>query len=261
MDMIFDTFDKKAVEWMEKGDFREKIFENEVVWTYAIAKLAMSNAEIYEKLTKLNYDTSHSIYLEVQPKTIYSGLEGNSVIDLAAGNIQIRDNTASGIELINCDSCEVCFAEAKYNSDLSVKTSHCVTRNQMDRVLENLLVFQRDSKPSSKIVFALLTPRIYKDIPGTRIYAYKFKEYQELLYNDKKLFADRIKLSTYFEPAKQMEHNYRFEDILSSLELNWITFEDLIEIEFEDEKNLDITDYNQAEKIWRKLREKILNKG
>lgn len=151
------------------------------------------------------------------------------------------------------------FLEAKYNSDLSVKTSHCVTRNQMDRVLENLLVFQREKNPPSKIVFTLLTPRIYKDIPGTRIYSYKFKEYQELLYNDKKLLADKIRLSTYFEPAKQMEHNYRFEDILPNLELNWITFEDLIEAEFEDEKRLDITNYKQAEKIWIKLRKKILN--
>lgn len=48
--------------------------------------------------------------------------------------------------------------------------------------------------------------------------------------------------------------------------MNWITFEDLIEIEFDDVlenelndgKPLDITNYSQAEKIWNRIRTKIL---
>lgn len=263
---MFDTFDKKVINLFKDGDFKNDIFENEVVWTYSIALLALNNSKIYEKLTGLKYIDTHNIFLEAQPKTIYSGLEGNSVIDLVAGAVAIREGTVSGIELLNHEKREVCFLEAKYNSDLSVKTSYCVIRNQMDRVLENLLTFQGNNIETTKVVFSLLTPRIYKDVYGSRIYSYKFDEYSKLLNFKNDVLAKKIELPANFQPNRIENHSYEIEKSLNKLTMNWITFEDLIEIEFDDVlenelndgKPLDITNYSQAEKIWNRIRTKIL---
>lgn len=263
---MFDTFDKKVIKLVKEGDFKNDIFANEVVWTYSIALLALNNSKVYEKLTGLEYIDTHNIFLEAQPKTIYSGLEGNSVIDLVAGAVAIREGTVSGIELLNHENREVCFLEAKYNSDLSVKTSYCVIRNQMDRVLENLLTFSGDNIETTKVVFSLLTPRIYKNVYGSRIYSYKFDEYSKLLNFQNDVLAKKIELPLDFQPNREKDHSYEIEKSLNKLTMNWVTFEDLIEIEFNDvlkneldyDKPLDITNYSQAEKIWNMIRAKII---
>ncbi len=128
----------------------------------------------------------------------------------------------------------------------------------MDRVLENLLTFRGNNIETTKVVFSLLTPRIYKDVYGSRIYSYKFDEYSKLLNFKNDVLAKKIELPSNFQPNIIENHSYEIEKSLNKLTMNWITFEDLIEIEFDDVKNLDITNYSQAEKIWNRIRTKIL---
>jgi hypothetical protein len=186
---MFDTFNKHAVSSIKTRVFEKEIFNNEIIWTYIIAKLALKNDDIYKKITTFNKHELHSIYLESQPIVPYIGDEGNSYLDMALGSLGIRTETQSGIEFNQGHGKDVCFLEAKYLSDISVKTTHNPVRNQMDRVIENLLCFQgKDSEQNviypDNIVFTLLTPKIFKETVGTRLYYYKFHEYKKINSNN-----------------------------------------------------------------------------
>ena len=127
-----------------------------------------------KKTAGFDYKSNHSIYFESQPQTPYIRIEGNSYIDMALGALEIRSGTTSGIKYSSKFGDEICFVEAKYLSDLSVRTEHSPIRNQMDRVLENLLCIYGDNMIPQKVVFTLLTPRKFKQVHGTRLYYYKF---------------------------------------------------------------------------------------
>ncbi|QNO14161.1 hypothetical protein HYG86_04935 [Alkalicella caledoniensis] len=104
--------------------FKKNIFNNEIVWTYLIGKIAEKNKDVYRELTGFNCQKNHSIFLESQPLVPYIGDEGNTHLDMALGAISIRDKTTSGIQFDNSTGDEVCFVEAKYLPDLSVRTEH-----------------------------------------------------------------------------------------------------------------------------------------
>jgi len=171
------------------------------------------------------------------------------------GTLTTRDDTTSGLRYDDRNGSEVCFAEAKYLSDLSVKTEHRPLRNQMDRVIESLLCLEFDGKFPDNVVFTLLTPRIFKENFGSRFYSYKYSEYHDLLKNDISALAERIELKSEksdkrFQYAKTINF---IENRIEQLSFNWITFEDIFEKIISFSYKIDITNKESAEEVWEKI--------
>ncbi len=57
----------------------------------------------------------------------------------------------------------MCFCEAKVLSDCSTSVANDLARNQLARVIENLLTFQRSGSMPRGLRFSLLTPCLPRD--------------------------------------------------------------------------------------------------
>lgn len=223
---------------------RTKIKNNEKVWNYLVAHLISNSNNKEEYINKIcgdNIKTNNQnqiFWYEPEPIPPRMG-EGNTKLDLALGDIKLRDDTKLGIEYNPSQKNSwVCFIEGKYLSDCSTNVSNDPLRNQIVRIIENLLCFQTNGQFPSKLYFTLLTPRKFKSNPYTRLYGYKMNEYQnnEKLKNDINLsrLAKRNKPNKWLYPSdinKRIKH----------LSLNWVTYEDIIEKEL-DIPEIDLTD-------------------
>lgn len=197
------------------------------------------------------------IAVEGQPLTHRVG-EGNTYLDLAMGSIRKRENTESGIELdSDCNRLEFVFCEAKWKSDLSIGVSRCSIRNQLQRIIENSLIFAGE-KYDGKIFVTLITPKIYKkhyDLRvNTRFYACKYREYSS---NLKEVFLKELDLIRELGTIPFIDENEIYdrgknqeivEKNLDKLILNWVTFEELLDNISDDELKKEYQE-NNKEKV------------
>ena len=111
----------------------------------------------------------------------------------------------------------------KWYSDISYNVSYDQHRNQLARVIENALTFQKNGKFAEKVFVSLITPEVFKKSKiKSRLYNYKYEEYRsnESLIND----FNNCKL----EKENKDDWQYpNIKDRLSNFSLNWITFETL----------------------------------
>lgn len=243
-------------------DLENIAIHDEELWTYVFALIALKNPKVYESLTGFQYSNSHNIFLEAQPQVPYIEYEGNTHLDMALGDIINRNSnnaaTKSGIEL-NLDSKnetkQVCFLETKFLSDIDTKTTNYVIRNQMERIIDNLLHFNDgtnniDFEPT----FTLLTPRIFKETIGSRLYYYKFHEYD----NAKNHNVNPIDMFVLKDAKKRKVFDSDiYQKNFKSLKMRWVTFEEILTIAFSDISIDDVTNLNSTDELWRKLLEEI----
>lgn len=217
---------------------------NEKVWTFLVASI-LARSEKQPELMALfcgepvSVPEPLDVWFEAQPMPPRKGREGdsegNSRIDLAFGNIAQRAGTGSGIGNGPIESGSwVCFVEAKCLSDCSSTVTYDPLRNQLARVIENLLCFQgKDGFPEKLYYFTLLTPRLFKENRDSRLYGYKMREYQ----NRARLLDDIER----YRIDKRGGPRYRYPELADRarvLKLNWITYEEILETVFGP--NLDI---------------------
>ena len=232
-----------------KGDF----LNNEKVWTYLIADILTNskNAMDYYRLfcePQLNLpDKRLDIWFEALPIPPRKGRRGNSErnahLDLAFGNIKRRNSTKAGIEYaLNNNTSGVCFVEAKCLSDCSADISHDPLRNQIIRVIENLLCFQNRSQFPKNLYFTLLTPRLFKSHWNSKLYGYKITGYQE----NKNAIIEDINLSA-IPKREQNGWHYptKIKDRIKALQINWLCYEQILEIEY-GLGNIDIVEMIQS---------------
>lgn len=162
-------------------------YRNEKVWTYFIASIieTSQNKDYYLSLftsDNISFPSDMELWFEAQPIPPRKGnsgfSEGNTKLDLSFGNIEKRSGTDSGIQYKIENNGWVCFIEAKLFSDCSNDTSYDPLRNQITRVIENLLCSQNNKVLPDKTNFSLLTPRIFKNNSTSKLYGYKYQEYQ-----------------------------------------------------------------------------------
>jgi len=104
--------------------------------------------------------------------------EGATHVDLALGTIARREGTQSGIQIEEADSPWVCFCEMKWLSDISSAVSYDIHRNQLARVIENAVCFQRDGTYAERVYVTLVTPSIFRQSSvKSRLYQYKYEDY------------------------------------------------------------------------------------
>lgn len=239
-----------------------KFYRIEKVWNFLVTDILSnsSNRNHYIELfcnKEIEIDTYLDIWYEAMPLSSRRGKsgnsEGNTKLDLAFGNIKNRANTKSGIEYDpEKKGSWVCFVESKLLSDCSTKVSHDPLKNQIIRVIENLLCFQKDDKFPQNLFFALLTPKIFRENPKSKLYGYKMNEYKT-----PKDILDDIKKS---QIPERRQKNWCYpedlEDRIKMLKITWITYEEIFEKEYEI-MGLDLTtiekEPEKIEKIEKRL--------
>jgi len=197
---------------------------------------------------------SFNIGFEVQPLSPRKGKEGNTEgnthLDLSFGHLELRTDTKSGIQFQKkeYENSKVCFIECKFLSDLSTGVTHDKSRNQLTRVIENLLCFQNDSgRFPDDICFTLLTPRAFQLEPKAKLYGYKYLEFLDDLSRGGELIKSEINK---LQIPKRYETKWNYpilDERLKKLRFNWTSYEDIFEMVLEsrsssnvlkDEKNI-----------------------
>ncbi len=224
---------------------------DEEVWTFLMAcGYTFVGDKGAHKLAKIlcgNHILGHMpsnnyIWLECQPisprsyRRGYS--EGNTQIDLAMGFISRRqrhgtDTTSeSGIEYLPSPGDQsknwVCLAEAKLMSDIQTHTTYDPHRNQLARIIEVALTFQKygGCDLPGQLYVTLITPKIFRDGDRkSRLYFYKFNEYSQ---NAQAILDD---INTCKIPRRN-DDSWEYpsiEERLNNLRMIWVSFEELIE--------------------------------
>ena len=207
--------------------------KDEQLWTFlAACGYAIAGADGVRQLTEilagpdLHQDNSR-IWLEAMPMSPRKK-EGNTHLDLALGTIRCREGTEGGIELDDVSEPWICFGEAKLFSDLSHGVTHDPHRNQLARVAENALCFQRRGRYASRIYVALITPKAFRFAPVlSRLYQYKFREYQTNRWDLVK-DLDLCRMVKRDEPP-DWRYPSNMADRVEGLEFRWVTYEELFE--------------------------------
>ena len=123
---------------------------------------------------------SPKVWLEYRPMTPRRG-EGRTHLDLAVGNIIAEAETKGGIELVSegLTKTWICFCEMKWESDISPWTTNDENRNQLVRVIESALYFQKAGIFADEVYVSLVTPEAFKADQGSeKLYQRKFAEYE-----------------------------------------------------------------------------------
>jgi hypothetical protein len=231
--------------------FTEQIsnFRNEGIWVFLVGcGYALGKKSGVEKLTRLltgfdlDQPVNPKIWLEAEP-TEPRIKEGKTHLDIALGAISRREETGSGINLDNSAPSWICFCEAKFNSDISPSVTYDENRNQLARVIENAICFQSSGKYADNVYATIITPITFKD--RRPLLEEKFNTYKA---NPKNLINDLVGCCL----AKNRKSYWVYptdidQRIMSSLKLQWVYFDDLIE-------SLPCSDISeQLKSLWYKL--------
>jgi hypothetical protein len=204
-------------------------FADEQVWTFLLGAIyAMEGANgaarlaslLMEKQTTWPIDKIWFECLPMPPRLA----ERNTHLDLAVGDIQLRRGTQSGIEYN--DGGPICFCECKWYSDISIDVSNDRSRNQLARVIENAICFQRKMQFPTEVHVTLITPQVFNPTAAkSRLYQYKREEY----FDRKNILTD-LDLCCL---KKRASHEYVYpRDLARRLEylhLHWVSYQSLFQ--------------------------------
>jgi len=216
---------------MQRAVHADNASRNEKVWTFLVATL-LARPNTQPKLVEricgepLSCGGLLDIWLEAQPLPPRKGnageSEGNTKLDVVFGHVAPRGATAGGIAYgPHRPGSWVCFIEAKCLSDCSATVSYDPLRNQVARVMENLLCFQHDGHFPERLFFTLLTPRLLQRNESARLYGYKMCEYR----NDPAAILRDIDTCCI---EKRSDPGFVYPDLserLNVLRINWIAYE------------------------------------
>jgi hypothetical protein len=149
--------------------------------------------------------------------------EGNTHLDFALGNIELRNGTRSGIEFGGHEQSWICFVECKWYSDIAGFVSHDKQRNQFARVIENAIYFKCGDQLPQQVHVTLVTPEVFKSYKTrSRLYQYKFIEYSQADETPETLVRDLDASSLQLRGPYNNIH-----ERLNNLHLHWISYETL----------------------------------
>jgi len=235
----------EQLEELKTAVIEGNVKKNEKLWNFLIGSM-LTDSEGREKFVRKFTDDSVKVGNEFD--VWYESLPipprertGNTHLDLSFGGIKGRSGTASGIEYDTNGESWVCFVEGKLFSDCSTRVRYDPLRNQLVRVIENLLCFQNDSDFPDELYFTLLTPRLFRDNKRSKLYGYKMQEYR-----DKHNILKDIRSCRLEKRSREYWGYPEIEERLERLELGWVTYEEILEEEYGLEE-LDVTDLDEEE--------------
>ena len=106
------------------------------------------------------------------------------VLDSAYNKKNLEGATNADAILLNSGNGFAVIIEAKVLSDISCNITYDVMRNQIARSIDVLLEKNDtlcdplDKRDPEKTLFLMITPKLFKDNPTSRLYGYKFNEYK-----------------------------------------------------------------------------------
>ena len=162
------------------------------------------------------------IWLEFQPMTPRID-EGRTHLDLAVGSIAPEKGTKGGIDLAINEATKswICFCEMKWESDISPDTANDEKRNQLVRVIESALYFQKRGAFSDEVYVSLVTPEAFKGTLGfEKLYRSKFSEYESDNFNILEDLRNCV-----LRPRDQFDAAERID----ALSLRWTTYDALFD--------------------------------
>jgi hypothetical protein len=165
---------------------------------------------------------SDAVWFEVLPRSPRFK-EGLTNLDLALGDLVVRNGTDSGIELASGSMRKALFCEFKWHSDIAHAVSRDQHRNQLARVIENALFFRSATGEFAECIHVcLVTPRIFRDgSSASRFYRYKWRDYD--LPGREELLTDLQNSRLETDPSLPTA-----QERLSALSLSWRSYEELL---------------------------------
>ncbi|MBX9682016.1 MAG: hypothetical protein K2X38_24930 [Gemmataceae bacterium] len=155
------------------------------------------------------------------------------------GDIAVRDDgPGCGIRLDPGEDSWACFAECKWYRDLSINVVNDIERNQLTRVVENVLCFQHYDAPFRHFVhrpaFTMITPRCFVlDKNGqkslSRLFQYTYREYHD--HREAAMLRDirGFQLERRNEDRWQYPSDQHLSGKASRLYLHWVTYDELFD--------------------------------
>ncbi len=215
---------------------------DEKLWTYFVANIldrAADQGPYLEQLCRERVFCPGHLdpWLECQPISPRKGTRGgeneaNTRIDLSIGAIRRREGTDGGIAFDNSARSPfrwACFVEGKGpDRDCDFKSEHDWLRNQLERDIESLLSFQDHGTFPDRLYFTLLTPRLCRRHPRSRLYGYRMEEY---LKDSALLIPDIIRCTIPVRDDGDQEYPL-LPGRLERLKLTWLSYEDIFEQAF-----------------------------
>jgi len=125
--------------------------------------------------------------------------------------------------ILNPDNGFNVLIEAKVLSDISIGVTYDLVRNQITRNIDVMLESNErlcvplDKRDPNKSLFLLVTPKLFKDNPTSRLYGYKIREYQ-----DRNKGVDALK--------RDLPHRTKEELKNIPSRIGWLTWEDFKEV-------------------------------
>ncbi len=138
------------------------------------------------------------------------------ILDSARDKSNLEGATHVDALLLNSRNGFAVIIEAKVLSDISVEITYDLMRNQMARNIDVMLETNDDlrdpldKRKPERTLFLLITPKLFKDNPGSRLYGYKYTEY--------KGNPDAL--------AKDLPHRTNCNWRSITQKLGWLTWED-----------------------------------
>ena len=138
------------------------------------------------------------------------------VLDCADDKINLEGPTNVDAILLNPENGFAVVIEAKVLSDISHEITYDTVRNQIARNIDVMLEENEnlcpplDKRDPEKTLFLLITPKLFKDYPASRLYVYKFHDYKN-------------------KPnslSKDLPHRENYDWHKISDRLGWLTWED-----------------------------------
>jgi len=139
------------------------------------------------------------------------------VLDSAKDKVNLEGATNVDAIVLNSKTGFAVIIEAKVLSDISYETTYDTMRNQIVRNIDvmleknNELCHPLDKRDPEKTLFLLITPKLFKDNPSSRLYGYKLNEYKT---NPESLSGD-------------LPHRINCDWQNISSRLGWLTWEDI----------------------------------
>ncbi|OAG28148.1 hypothetical protein [Thermodesulfatator autotrophicus] len=180
----------------------EECFEGEL---YLFFEVNLPSPPAYKKWLKENLEQRQII---------------TYILDSAVGKKNLEGATNIDAMILNANNGFAVIIEAKVLSDISCQTTFDALRNQIARIIDVMLekndnlCCPLNKRNPKKTLFLLITPKIFKNNPTSRLYGYKLTEYKN-------------RLDTLLN-----EFPYRDSQEIKKLpdKLGWLTWEDFNEV-------------------------------
>ncbi len=228
----------KNLKKLKRGiDACEKKLNDEAVWTFLAVLPYLGADEGLDELFRILTGSKASVpiqklWVEALPDPPRER-ERHTHLDLALGGITDRNGTENGIKYCPAFGDQVCFCEMKWESDISTSVTYSLRRNQIARVIDNLISFQdaQQNRPK-EFYFTLITPKVFKQEKGpySRLYGYKMKEYRDRYSGIQSLQSDlNFNLKARNTADWKCPDQSTMGDILNRLVIKHASYEKIIE--------------------------------